>query len=213
MAVQIDSTTIKSIIFDFDGVLCKDLFFSSLKDSHPQIFDYIERKIFKGSGDLIDHWMRNKVSSDDITRMISEDNNIEFDLIKKIFENDVLNLKIDQKLLNFAREQSKLDRQVALVTNNMDIFSALILPRHKLDEVFKVIVNSADYSLLKTDKQGRLFDVVMEKIKTNDYSSTLLIDDSLKVKPIFEAKGGHVFTYDNFDDFISWTEKILPDYF
>lgn len=200
---------IKTIIFDFDGVLCKDLFYSSLRDSHPTIYDYIENRVFRSGTDLIDRWMRNEVTSDDINRMISQANNIEFDLIKKILEKDVLSIKIDYNLLNFAKEQLKLGRRAALVSNNMDILTTLIISNHKLNEVFEVIVNSADYGLLKTDQKGKLFDIVMGKMRINNYSSALLIDDSPKVRPIFEAKGGHVFTYSNFDNFIKWARRVL----
>lgn len=200
---------IKNIIFDFDGVLCKDRFYSSLKNSHPAIHEYIENNIFRGGGDLVNKWMRNIVTSDDINRMISENNNIEFEKIKKIFEDDILNMRVNQDLLSFAKEQSNMGRRVALLTNNMDIFSAITVPNHKLNEIFDVIVNSADHGLLKIDQGGKLFDIVMETIGTNDYASALLIDDSLKVKPVFEAKGGYVYTYTNYDDFINWAKKTL----
>lgn len=200
---------IKTIIFDFDGVLCQDIFYTSLKDIYPAVYDYIENQIFGSSGDLVEQWMRNKITSDDINRIISKNNNIEFDWIKKIFENDILNMRVDQNLLNFIKKQQTLGRQVALLTNNMDVFTTLTVPNHKLDKIFKVIVNSADHGLLKTDQQGKLFDIVMEKIGSNDYGSALLVDDSSKIKPVFEAKGGRVFTYDNFDDFISWAGRRL----
>lgn len=203
---------IKTIIFDFDGVLCKDIFYSSLKNSYPAIHEYVENKIFRSGGDLVNRWMRNIITSDDINRMISENNNnIAFKEIKKIFEDDLLNMKVDQKLLNFAKEQSNMGRKVALLTNNIDIFSTITVPNHKLNEIFNVIVNSADHGLLKIDQGGKLFDIAMEKIGSNDYASTLLIDDSLKVKPVFEAKGGHVYTYNNFDDFIEWA-KVLHNH-
>lgn len=200
--------TINTIIFDFDGVLCKDTFYSSLKNSYPAIHNYVENNIFRGGGDLVNQWMRNIITSDDINRMISENNNIAFEEIKKIFEDDILNMKVDQKLLNFAKEQLGMGRKVALLTNNMDIFSTITVPNHKLNEIFDVIVNSVDYGLLKIDQGGRLFDIAMEKIGTDDYASTLLIDDSLKVKHVFEAKGGYVYTYNNFDDFIEWAKAL-----
>lgn len=201
--------SVKAIIFDFDGVICKDIFYSSLKVSYPIIHDYVEKQIFRSGTDLVDRWMRNEISSDDINRMISQANDIGFDLIKKIFEKDILNMKLDYNLLNFAKKLLKMNRKIALVTNNMDIFTTLTIPNHKLNEVFKVIVSSAEYGMLKTDQNGKLFDIAMDKLGINDYSSTLLIDDSLRVKPIFEAKGGNVYTYNNFNDFIKWTKDIL----
>ena len=117
-------------------------------------------------------------------------------------------MKIDHDLLNFAKKQSILGRKIAIATNNMDIFSSITMPYHKLNETFNVIVNSADYGLLKADQDGKIFDIVMKKIGINDFKSVLLIDDSLKVKLLFEAKGGNVFTYDNFKDFIEWAKKV-----
>jgi len=201
-------SSIKAIIFDFDGVLCKDTFYNSLKESHPQIHQYVEEYIFRGDHNLVQLWMRNKITSDKINGMISKNNDIEFESIKKIFERDILNMKIDHDLLNFAKKQSILGRKIAIATNNMDIFSSITMPYHKLNETFNVIVNSADYGLLKADQDGKIFDIVMKKIGINDFKSVLLIDDSLKVKLLFEAKGGNVFTYDNFKDFIEWAKKV-----
>ncbi len=199
---------IKTIIFDFDGVLCKDRFYSSLRTSHPTVYDYIENQIFGSETELVDRWMRNEVSSDNISRMISQANNIEFNTVKRIFEKDILSMEIDQRLVGFIKNRLGLGRKLALVTNNMDVFSRLTVANHKLYEIFEVIVNSADYGLLKTDKNGKLFDIALEKIGVTNYNSVLLIDDSLKVKALFESKDGCVFTYSNFDEFIKWAKTV-----
>jgi len=100
-----------------------------------------------------------------------------------------------------ADDQKRGGKRIAIVTDNMDIFTTLTVPNHKLNEVFDVIVNSADYGLLKADQNGKYFDIALDRMWITDYKSVLLVDDSLNIRPLFQAKGGLVHTYDNFEDF------------
>gem|GEM_PF-4931308 len=36
----------QTIFFDFDGVLCKDRFFTTLKETHPEVYNFIQEHIF-----------------------------------------------------------------------------------------------------------------------------------------------------------------------
>ena len=67
-----------AIFFDFDGVLCTDRFYTTLKQDYPLALQFIEEKIFGGPLKYTDRWMRGEFSYHEINQLISDDgvNNI-----------------------------------------------------------------------------------------------------------------------------------------
>ena len=53
-------------------------------------------------------------------------------------------LDFNEAVLNFALAQRSQGRRTAIVTANMDVFSDVVVPAHRLDEKFDVIINSSD---------------------------------------------------------------------
>lgn len=66
----------KTIFFDFDGVLCHDYFYSNLKESHPEVSSFIKNSIFGKGSDIPDKWMRAKLTTNDVNKMISQNTGI-----------------------------------------------------------------------------------------------------------------------------------------
>ncbi|KKQ34414.1 MAG: hypothetical protein US52_C0060G0003 [candidate division WS6 bacterium GW2011_GWA2_37_6] len=200
---------IKTIIFDFDGVLCKDYFYTNLQTTHPKVSEFIETKIFDKGSKIPDKWMRGELSSDDINKIISKETSIDFKELSELFVESIKIMQIDQRLLDLAKLLTAKGREIALVTNNMDIFSIVTIPHNKLDKIFPIIVNSADHKLLKQDENGKLFDIAMSKLNGPKYTETLLIDDSLRARKIFQNKGGRTFPYKTYEQFRPWAEVNL----
>lgn len=48
----------KAVFFDFDGVLSRDRFYSTLTIDYPQVSEYVNNVIFKGEQKIADRWMR-----------------------------------------------------------------------------------------------------------------------------------------------------------
>lgn len=185
--------TYKTIIFDFDGVLCSDRFYTNLRTAHPLVHDFINTKIFAKNSKIPDKWMRGELSSNDVNKIISDNTDINFDELSNLFVESVKNMKIDNRLINFAKTVYSKGGKIALVTNNMDVFSAVIIKNHSLDKIFPVIVNSSDYGIMKHDENGRLFDIAMEKLNELNYDNVLLVDDSEKARAVFEKKADQLF--------------------
>lgn len=199
--------TYETVLWDFDGVWSQDFFYQSYKNSNPSVWGFIQTKIWGPEGDdRVNKWMRSDLNMDDINRLISQGTGLDFDLLTKNFLTDIAQMKIDMGHLPIVRELKKRDVKVGLVTNNMDVFSTVTVPRLNLLEVFDgMVFNSFNYHLLKAEG---LFDIAMQKIGA-DYATTLLIDDSPRARAAFELKGGHTYTYDNFPDFKIWADQNL----
>lgn len=59
--------------------------------------------------------------------------------------------------------------------------------------------------------QGQLFDIAVQKLGLDTCKGTLLIDDSSKVRRVFENKGGLTFAYTTYDDFEPWAKENLGE--
>ncbi len=197
------------IFFDFDGVLCKDYFYSNLKELHPEVYKFINESVFGKGRDIPDKWMRAKMTTEDVNRYISKNTNIEFDILSNLFIESVKAMKVDNRLINLAKTLLSKGRKVALVTNNMDVFNSVTIKNHNLDQLFPLIINSFDYGLMKHDENGRLFEIALEKLGESDFSDTLLIDDSSTMRASFENRGGATFPYETFEGFESWMNENL----
>jgi FMN phosphatase YigB (HAD superfamily) len=200
-------STISTVFFDFDGVLCTDRFFAALKPDYPDVQEWISQHIFGGEK-YGDRWMRGELNYRQINRIIAEATGISPELLDKLLISGVGRMKVNAALIQFAENLKQNDIKVALVTNNMDVFSEIIVPVKKLDKTFSIIVNSFEYGLMKQDKNGRLFDIALNWLGLNSFDGVLLIDDTPVYCDIFKAKGGQVYQYSNQADFLQWAEKL-----
>ncbi len=203
------NTDYKTIIFDFDGVLCHDHFYTNVKVPYPAVYDFINTKVFSKGSDVPDKWMRGKLTADDVNKFICDNTGIDFDELSNLFIESVHAMKIDNRLLNLAKTILSKGGKVALVTNNMDVMNKITIKNHNLENIFPVIVNSCDYGILKHDDNGRLFDIAMRKLGISSYKEALLIDDSLKARTTFESKGGATFPYKSYEQFEPWMKENL----
>lgn len=203
----------KAVLFDFDGVLSTDRFYvnsqyTRLLSEHPQTWDFIQKNIFQNSN-IPDRWMRNELTMYDVNAFISDQTGIQRTLLSQILLESVANMQFEQRLIRLALDLKSQQTLIGIVTNNMDVFNKVTLPR--LCDVFPVILNSADYGLLKHEQGGKLFDIAIETLSRNppDYSAVLLIDDSALARSTFQAKGGNTYAFTTYQDFEPWAVSNL----
>ena len=135
---------------------------------------------------------------------------VDFDTLSALFRASVAAMRVDHRLIALARALARQGVAVGLVTDNMDVFNQLIVPRHGLDATLPVIVNSADHGCLKHEQGGRLFDVALARFgQPNNYARSLLIDDSARNRAVFEARGGNVFPYTEYGAFERWARAAF----
>jgi FMN phosphatase YigB (HAD superfamily) len=197
-----------TVLFDFDGVLCTDRFYTTLLPDYPYVVKWIRHNIFGGEK-YCDAWMRGELTWWDINKLIAAATGIECELLDEKLAESVRSMKVNETLLRWAEIFKNKGIKVALVTNNMDIFNEITVPEKGLDKVFSLIVNSYDYRLMKQDEDGRLFDIVREKLGMADFKDILLIDDSEVYCDIFKKKGGQAYLYRDEKAFLTWAEATL----
>ncbi len=183
-----------AILFDFDGVLCRDRFYThTLIPEYQSIVDWIQKHIF-GDAELCARWMRGEIDSRGINNTIATACGVESGWLHTQFLESVRKMKLDEQVVSLVKELKIKGIKVGLVTNNMDVFSEITVANHKLSKLFEVIVNSSDYGMLKKDNYGELFDVVLAQLN-EDVQNTLMIDDSSAVVELYRKKGGEGFLY------------------
>lgn len=198
----------ETVLFDFRGVLCRDHLFAGLEDIHLTAHAFVENEVFGPGSDIPDRWMRGEISVEWVKKHIVSKTGIDSELLSMALRRSIEAMRLDKRLLELARRFAARGTKVALVTDNMDVFSELVVPHHHLDIYFPLIVNSCEHGLLKKDEGGKLFDIALEKLG-GSFARTQLIDDSKNVRPVFEKRGGAVYQYETYELFGPWMKDNL----
>lgn len=117
-------------------------------------------------------------------------------------------MELDKEVIDLVKSLNRSGKKVGLVTDNMDVFTTITVPSHKLGKLFDVIINSADYGLLKKDDHGKLFEISLEMLKEK-FENSLMIDDSEATIKLYEQKGGRGFVYHNIVELKSFLQREL----
>lgn len=196
----------QAVLFDFDGVLCKDRFYKkALLPKYTELYNWIQVNIF-GNNELIQRWMRGEVNSYKINSLINRSTGFDYELLKKLYEESVRAMKLDTEMLDIARSLKASGTKIGIVTDNMDVFTTITVPNHGLDTIFDVTINSADYAALKKEQGGKLFDLGLTKLEAK-IEDSLLIDDSEDTVEFYKKKGGQGFLYRNTSELQSFLES------
>jgi FMN phosphatase YigB (HAD superfamily) len=197
----------RAIFFDFDGVLCTDRFYTTLKPNYPHVWQYIGENIFGGPHKYADRWMRGEFNYYEINKLIADATGISFDILNELFIDSVRKMKVNPDLIRYALSFKQQGIRIALVTCNMDIFNEITVPEKKLADIFTVIINSFDYKIMKQDGNGKLFDIALHKLGLDSYNGVWLIDDSPTYCYEFTAKGGYAYLYSGQKEFELWLNQ------
>ncbi|MFA7170134.1 MAG: HAD family hydrolase [Candidatus Paceibacterota bacterium] len=184
----------QAVLFDFDGVLCKGRFYKeSLLSDYPEVYDWIQENIFSDKN-LVGKWMRNQVDSGGVNKIIAENAGIDYDILNGLYEESIRRMELEKEVLDLAKALKKSGGKIGIITDNMDVFSRITVPTHKLDITFDIIINSADHGVLKRDDNGRLFDIALDALGKK-IENSLMIDDSASTIELYRQKGGAGFLY------------------
>lgn len=184
----------QAVLFDFDGVLCNERFYEkALLPNHVDVYDWIERNIFGNRG-LIQKWMRNQINSIGINGLIAENTYIGYDTLNELYMESIRRMELEEEVKNLAESLKLSGKKIGIVTDNMDVFTQITIPNHKLNVLFDIIINSADYGILKQDNGGKLFDIALSVFR-EEIENSLLIDDSEETVELYRSKGGNGFLF------------------
>lgn len=199
--------SIKCIVFDFGFTLSSDLYFKVAPPECPEWHDIIQEQVF-ANRHVCRMWMTNALSLRDIAAIVSDHANMDISAVLETMELGCRDLDFNEAVLNFALAQRSLGRRTAIVTANMDVFSDVVVPAHRLDEKFDVIINSSDYG--EFDKRV-LWPIAFKALGDDiHYGNSLLIEDGSKEPELFRGCGGFAYEYTNDESFLRWlNEDVL----
>lgn len=179
----------RAILFDFHHVLSHDYFYvSTLESDHKEVGDWISQNIFTDK-QLVQAWMRGKVTWRELHDRIVDETGIDRALLDQLFIESVKRMKMVPEMIELARELKDRGFKIAIVSDNMDIFSEVIVPHNQFNQLFDAIFNSADHGLLKQDEHGALFARVADTLGMS-LEQTVFIDDTKSATDLFIELGG-----------------------
>ncbi len=188
------------VVFDFHRTLCSDLFFRPLGEP---VLARIQPLLWGADQSLLDQWMGGHVKASGIARYLSQHLGIPAREIEAGLRDGCRKLVLNEAIWAFAQAVRKAGKRTALVTVNMDVFSEEVVPSLGLDQVFEVIVNSADEGEL--DK-SRLWPVAFEAMGSGiGYADGFLIEDGADSPAKFTAAGGMAYQYTDDARFMAWS--------
>lgn len=181
----------KYVIFDFAFTLCSQKYFHRLGTA---LEEKIDRILFADNqAHWADRWMAGQIDTDRVVAHLSDQLQLPAGQIHAALEQSCRSLRWNPAVWRFALDQKRRGRRLALVTINMDVFSRLVVPFHRLDETFDVILNSADQGHLdKLAMWRKAFELLGDDA---DFSNSLLVDDSIHHLTRFRLNGGRAVIY------------------
>lgn len=195
-----EASNIRCIIFDFANTLSPTPYFWPLG---PGFCEVVTTAIFSGENKVrwASPWCCGTLSTEDITEYLSGLTGISSQLILSALDKGCTNLHLHPNIWRFAQAQRALERRSALVTVNMDIFTRVVVPAHGFDQVFDIVVNSADHG---TEDKNVLCEIAFSQLDGCTFENSLLIDDGAGVIDAFRARGGmgYQFTTDEAFDLV-----------
>ena len=189
----------QNIFIDFDGTICFDYFWRSAPE---EIKKTIGKFLFQDNTYLLEDWMCGQKSSEDINQIISDNCNLDYNMIWSYFIKDCENMYIPEDILD-ALSACKKNNTLILITDNMDSFNRFTINKLKLLNYFHYIFNSYDYGVLKDDPLPKgLFKKVID-LNGFDIQKSVLLDNSQKNCDLFNQLGGSSFLIKDKQDVVS----------
>jgi FMN phosphatase YigB (HAD superfamily) len=202
---SINPEQIKCVVFDFGFTLSPDHYFNVSPPGCPQWQSIIQKVIF-GEPAITHPWMRGELSSLDIAGILSKHVPLDIPTIAATMDEGCKRMHFNQAVLDFAVAQKQAGRKTALVTDNMDVFSKVVVPSHGLETIFDVILNSADFHEIRKEL---LWPMAFERLGGGiGYANSLLVEDGESEPAMFRALGGQAHQYVNDQTFVEWLDSI-----
>jgi HAD superfamily hydrolase (TIGR01509 family) len=184
----------KVILFDFFGVLSTPAYMEVIKKFIPivQQADWIKKLDVLDSGEMSEEQLVSEISA------YSQISPAEIWMVANRAP------KLNQKLINFIKNDLKIKFKVGLLTN---------IPRSLLERILKEELNLFDFTfisselkLIKPDK--RIFEVAVSKVGF-PVSEILFVDDGQRNVEVASSLGINVILYQNFNLFLKEVKKYI----
>jgi FMN phosphatase YigB (HAD superfamily) len=197
---------VQCIVCDFAFTLCSDLYF---KELGSEWVDLITKILFCKPCPLITKkWGSGECSSKEIAQFLSTRLPFSSCEILDALYRGCATLTLNPGVRDFVLQERDKGKKLALVTINMDVFTEIVVQSHRLDTIFDVIVNSADYSY-KGQKE-MLWNKAFELLGPDyHYSNSFLIEDGQDCPKRFRELGGQAYQYTDDCTFEEWLKTSV----
>ena len=194
---------VECVVFDFGGTLSSAPYFSTLG---AEALNVIDRVLF-GNVEIVGSWMTGRTTAGDVAAFLSGHLQISAAEILAALRAGCRELELNHEVWSFAQEQHRVGRKAAMVTVNADVFDDVVVPSYGLDQMFDVIVNSADHG--DGRKEEVLWPKAFEALGLEyGYHNSLLIEDSLEQVERFRCLGGLGHQYVGEESFRRWRAAV-----
>ena len=196
---------IDAVIFDYGFTFSSEHYFNVPHPRIPQWHDLMQEVIF-GDKRVCRAWMNGAIGLSDITHIIQEKTGEDCTSILTYLRDGCRKLRENQAVATLARQLKSHGVPIGLVTVNFDVFNDIIVPSHRYNELFSVIINSCDYA--EIDKRV-LWPMAFQQLGDHiGYANSLLIEDGKQEPQQFRVSGGYAIEYVNEVNFKQEIEKL-----
>ncbi len=175
----------KYLFIDWYKTLSTSVFWQPFKDdAHPYhyLYEPIQNILFRESFDVLQHWMRGHLTSEDVVAQVCKELCFEPEMMLKELILSCQNMRLmSENTLKLVTAIRFSGVKVVIATDNMDTFQRWTVPSLGLNHYFDDILSSYELGALKsdTDEQGRsLFFIPYLKSHAIGLGEGLLLDDS-----------------------------------
>lgn len=163
----------KIIFLDWHKTLSNSFFWSG-NQKYSDAF-------FNNNRDLINPWMRGEYTAEDVCKILSDQNNFDFDdVYRSLQESCQKMIFVSEEIPGLIKGIRAKGIKVVVATDNMDTFSRFTIPTLGLKNIFDDFLISYDLKVLKNDvgeKSIPFFDDYLSK-NSLEYNDCILLDDS-----------------------------------
>lgn len=182
----------KPILFiDYNGVISYLNFWFSIQSADHQLHKYsglISDFLFKNNSDIVSDWMLGKYTSEVVNKILSDQFDISFEQLYKVFVEDCMRMDFDKGIYDsLCLLKDKFT--IILRTDNMDSFTRFTVPANEQFGIFDEIHNSYELREFKVYRQGSYFLEICDRYGV-DIKNCILIDDARKNCDVFDLIGG-----------------------
>lgn len=186
----------KVVFIDWSQTLSSSKFWGHLQVvTHPYhgLFKKIQDSLFTENNWLLDHWMRGRLSSEEVIGLISTRTKIEKCLLFGEFVRSCRKMQFDTPdALGLVDQLRSGGVKVVIATDNMDSFRRWTIPALKLGDKFDEILDSFSLKAMKKDLgtsgESLFFGSYLRRLNLS-YEQSVLIDDSKTTGDIVRRLG------------------------
>jgi FMN phosphatase YigB (HAD superfamily) len=198
-------TTIDAVIFDYGFTISSEYYFNVPHPRIPRWRELIQESVFADQR-VIYEWMKGRISLGDVAGILQKMTGEDSESILAYLRDGCRNLKENKAVIEFAKQLRENSISIGLVTANFDVFNEVIVPEHRYNELFDVIINSCDYGEIN---KRVLWPIAFDKLgKHIEYGNSLLVEDGKKEPQLFIDAGGHAIEYVDDMTFMMKTKRF-----